>query len=168
MNYFFVLIGCLLSLGSFAQIISDVAGHSMDLDSCAGKKILVVILPQKQDTSVDGQLTRFQQVYSGEVVVIGLVTGDPDSLAGQYADLMTTGIFVTTGILDSTTVSDRRSSVIQYLSGISRSSTQTPDVVGNKYFLSEKGSLYADGAYSMNLDSQIVSDIIHTQVPGGY
>src|SRR5689334_18392547 len=130
-KYLFPVVACLLfSLGNFAQSISDIQGNSMDLDSCAGKKILAVILPQQQDTSLGGQMTRFQQTYSGQVVVIGLVTGDPDSLSSQYADLMAAGIFVTQGIPDSATASDRRSSVLQYLSGISRNSIQAPDVIG--------------------------------------
>ncbi len=169
MKHLFTIIGCLLlSLEVFTQTISDVQGQSLDLDSCAGKKILVVILPQQQDSSVDGQLIRCQQAYTGQLVVIGLVAGNPDSLAGQYTDLIAAGIFVTQGIPDSATAGDRRSNVLQYLSGISRSSSQAPDVAGNKYFLSEKGNLFANGGYNMNLDSPLVSNIIHTQVPGGY
>lgn len=169
MKYLFPVVVCLLfSPGNFAQTINDIQGNSMNLDSCAGKKILVVILPRQQDTSLGGQMTRFQQTYSTQVVVIGLVASDPDSLSSQYADLIAAGIFITQGIPGSVTASDRRSSVLQYLSGISRNSLQPPDVIGNKYFLSEKGSLFADGAYNMNLDSQLVSNIIRTQVPGGH
>src|SRR5882757_4064163 len=102
-----------------SQSLQDIQGQPFSLDSCAGKKILVMVLPLLADTAITGQLTRFQNRNAGNVKVIGLVSNTADSVRSVYQGLMDMGIIITRGIGASDTTKDTRGSLVQYLSGLS-------------------------------------------------
>lgn len=152
----------------FIQTINHQAVH---LDTTDGRKVLIVILPAQPDTALIGQLARFQSRHSRRIRVIAISAPGTTAMAATispngYGSLPGAGIIVTQGIADGDSTAGPRSGILKYLSQKSRKRQVDRFAEGSKYFLSEKGRLFAQLGKSGSLDSRIADYIVQTIVPG--
>jgi hypothetical protein len=73
---FALFISSILALYCVAQsaaTLTDINNNSITIESLAGKKIIITILPLQEDSSVVNQLVRFQNKFGDSVKIIGLV-----------------------------------------------------------------------------------------------
>lgn len=173
MKHIIILIIILVCTGAVysqeAGQISDLASNHWSVSSMEGKKVLVVILPLYQDTAICNQLLRFKSRHADSVQLIGLVCTDScgssaEILTGLYSDLMASGVIISEGITE-VTPDDVRESVLLWLSGKNKFSRQTEACfIGDKYFLSKRGELYAQLGHETSLDRQIVDNIVRNSL----
>lgn len=170
--YLFLLVGgsALSSRGQTPGYVMTIANQPVHLDTMDGRKLLIVILPAQPDTGLTGQLVRFQTRHSRQVRVFAIVAAGTGALAAAsptgYGKLPAFGITVTEGIADNAAVGGPRSGLLQYLSRKSRNRLTDRFAEGSKYFLSEKGRLFAQLGRNGSLDSPQADYIVQTHVPG--
>ena len=170
--YLFVFVGLcdLAGLGQTPGYVSNIANQNVHLDTMDGRKILIVILPAQPDTALIGQLIRFGNRHAGQLRVFAIVASGTSALAAAspngYGKLPAAGITVTEGIPDAATPAGPRSGILQYLSRKSRNRGADRFAEGSKYFLSEKGRLFAQLGRNSSLDSRQADYIVQTNVPG--
>ncbi|WP_160715070.1 hypothetical protein [Chitinophaga solisilvae] len=122
-----------------------------DLQQYAGKRLLYIILPAIEDTSLNNQLLRFRQQYKDTMPVIALCPAVSRQL--EEAGVVFTAGFPRTG------TKDPRQSVLEWLTG------RMPSITGSKYFISEDGRLYAHLGPDIPLDLPLVRGIVLAAVP---
>ena len=167
---FFFAICELTCQGQTAGYVMTVTNQPVHLDTMDGRKLLIVILPAQLDTALVGQLIRFQNRHGRQVRVFAIVASGTGAVTAAslngYGKLPSGGITVTEGIADNRTVSGPRSGMLQYLSRKSRNRQIDHFAEGSKYFLSEKGRLFAQLGKNGSLDSPQADYIVQTHVPG--
>ena len=151
--------------------VRDVHGQPIALDSFPTRKLLIVILPSTPDTALAGQLLRFQQRHAGQVNIMGIVApgaapATVDSSTNGYGRLPAAGIWLTLGMGAGDSAATIRQSVLRHLSNKSRNRLVDHFAEGSKYFLSEKGRLFAQLGENGSLDSRVADYIVQTHVPG--
>jgi hypothetical protein len=150
--------------------MTDLNNTSLVIDSLAGKKVLLLLLPLRQDTALTSQLLEFQARWRDSIRVIGLVCLadcqlSADSVRSWYNPLLGAGVFVTEGA-DSSRDGNPRESVIRWLSGRNRTERALdPGLSGSKFFLDKQGRLYAQPGASTSLRSSVIDNIVRTNVP---
>ena len=148
------------------------AGHEpVRLDTTDGRKLLIVLLPTGPDTALTGQLLRFQVRHGQTVRVIGVLAQGTGALVmadaqNSYAKLPAAGITLTEGMAETDSIAGVRGGLLKYLSRKSRNRQNDPFAEGAKYFLSEKGRLFAQLGRAGSLDSRVADYIVQTHVPG--
>ena len=168
-----LLIVALADLPCAAQTPGDVltvANQPIQLDTADGRKLLIVILPAQPDTTLTGQLIRFQKRHGRQVRILAIVAAGKGPLAAAspngYGKLPAAGIILTEGIGDGAATAGPRSGLLQYLSRKSRHRQTDRFAEGSKYFLSEKGRLFAQLGRNGSLDGPQADYIVQTHVPG--
>jgi hypothetical protein len=73
---------------------------------------------------------------------------------------------LTEGVADADSVAGPRGGILKYLSHKSRNRQVDRFAEGSKYFLSEKGRLFAQLGKTGSLDSQLADHLVQTIVPG--
>lgn len=151
--------------------VKDLQGQSIPLDSITSRKMLIVILPASSDTAIIGQLLRFQSRHAQQVTIMGIVSQgmvNPSvkSAGNGYDRLRAGGIWLTAGMAAGDSAASTRQSVLKYISNKSRARQVDRLAEGSKYFLSEKGRLFAQLGGNISLDSRVADYIIQTNVPG--
>jgi hypothetical protein len=151
--------------------VRDLRGQTIPLDSPSGKKLLIVILPTIPDTALMGQITRFGQRHARQITILGIIAHGAgpsmaDSSGGGYVRLRQTGVWLTQGMAATDSASSIRQSVLRYLSAKSRNRQTDRLAEGAKYFLSEKGRLFAQLGSHASLDSPVADYLLQTKVPG--
>lgn len=149
--------------------LKDMQGRSIFLDSLSNQKLLIVVLPAKADTGIIGQLLRFQSKYIQQIKVIGLVSPGTASMgvdSNGYSRLLAAGVWLTEGMAAGDSVVSIRQSVFKYISNKSRNRLVDRFAEGSKYFLSEKGRLFAQLESNTSLDSRVAGYLVQTKVPG--
>jgi glutathione peroxidase len=148
--------------------LKTIDGNNLDLNQYKGKKIVFIVIPlSDQDTTVPiSQLSQLQTKYLGSLVVIGIPSqdagfkkGDEVKLKLLYKDLpsnfiLTEGLRVKKG--------NQQSPLFQWLTNKNRNRHFDQDVegVGNKFFLDEKGELYAILGPRNKLSNPIIDKIL--------
>ena len=169
-----IILCLLLNINSKAQttpVIYDINNNSLVIDSMAGKKILVIILPLQRDTGIVHQLVSFQNSHDSLVKIIGMVcwgNNNPaiDTMRSIYAEAVSAGVFITQGMQPGDSAVDQRQAVIKWLSAMNADRTANPFALGSKYFISRAGRLYAQPGSSISLDSHLAENILRSPVPG--
>ena len=161
----------LSSRGQTPGFIQTMSHQAVHLDTTDGRKVLIVILPTQPDTALTGQLARFQNRHSRQVRVIAIAAPGATALAGAlspngYGSLPGAGVILTQGIADGDSTAGPRSGILKYLSRKSRNRQIDRFAEGSKYFLSEKGRLFAQLGKTGSLDSRLADYIVQTNVPG--
>ena len=151
--------------------ILDALHKPVHLDTADGRKLLVVLLPAEPDTALTGQLLRFQARHRQQVRVIGVLASGAGgavmaNLQTGYGRLPAAGITLTEGLADTDSAAGPRGGLLKYLSRKSRNRQNDRFAEGGKYFLSEKGRLFAQLGKKDSLDSRVADYIVQTKVPG--
>ena len=159
------------SRGQASGYIHTINNQTVNLDTADGRKILIVILPAQPDTALAGQLIRFQIRHSKQMRIIAVAAPGAGALTSMlsgngYSNLPGTGIILTQGIADATATAGPRTGILKYLSQKSRNRGVDRFAEGSKYFLSEKGRLFAQLGKNGSLDSRLADYIVQTVVPG--
>ena len=157
--------------GQVPGYVQSIEHKAVHLDTMDGRKLLIVILPAQPDTGLLGQLIRFQGKYRMKVRTIGIVAPGSVALAtalsqNGYSNLSAAGMMLTEGVADADSVAGPRSGILKYLSRKSRNRQVDRFAEGSKYFLSEKGRMFAQLGKTGSLDSQLADHLVQTIVPG--
>lgn len=168
-----VLVFCfeLIVVGQTRGYITNINDQAVRLDTMDGRKLLIVILPSQPDTALMGQLTRFQGRHGQHVRIVGVIA--PGSIAlisaqsqSGYQKVSAAGVLLTRGVVDGDPVGGQRTAMLKYLTRKSNNRQMDRFAEGSKFFLSEKGRLYAQLGRNDSLDSRLADQLIQTMVPG--
>jgi glutathione peroxidase len=174
MKYIFALFSVVFLLsfnypGDLYSInIKTIDGKKLDLSQFRGKKIVFIVIPlSSQDTTIAiSQLSAVETKYSSSIVVIGVPSveagfkkGDEGKLKELYKDLpvsfiISEGMVVKKG--------NQQAPLFQWLTNKNKNRHSDQDVegVGNKFFLDEKGELYAILGPRNKLTNPIIDKIL--------
>jgi hypothetical protein len=168
---FFVMICALAGKAQSPGYIQNAVHQPSHLDTTDGRKLLIVLLPTKPDTAFTGQLLRFQARHGEQVRIIGMLTPGTARMvtadrSNTYVRLLAAGILLTEGMAQTDSIAGPRSGILKYLSNKNRNRQIDHFAEGGKYFLSEKGRLYAQLGKTTSLDTRLADYIVQTHVPG--
>jgi glutathione peroxidase-family protein len=153
----------------FQQTFRNINGDSVAMRQYLGKKIMFIILPSTPGNPVYEQLTLFKNRYGDSIAIIGICSLE-DGFQTQNGVAMTalyssTGITLTEGINTRKAAGVSQSPLMQWLTDIKKNRHFNNDAegVGQKFFISETGRLFAVMGASTSLQSPIIDRIVHSK-----
>jgi hypothetical protein len=169
--FLFVFTFILAGQAQSPDSVFDVFHQPVHLDTTDSRKLLIILLPARPDTALAGQLLRFQARHRRQVRIIAILApGAGPSAAGDhsnvYGKLSSVGVVLTEGMADTDSAAGRRSSFLKYVSCKNRHRQTDLFAEGSKYFISEKGRVFAQFGKNTSLDSRLADYIVQTMVPG--
>ncbi len=161
----------LVTYGQSAATFMDINNQAVSTDSFQNRKLMVILLPARMDTALQGQMLRFQARHAGNIRVLGLIDSSwmermPASANGICQPLCRSGIVVSAGLTTVPKNPARRDALLQWVTGRSRGRQQEAGSSGRKYFISESGRLYAVLGPETSLDNPAADYLVNVQVPG--
>lgn len=153
--------------------LNNIDGNKIDLNTCKGKKILFVVLPLSvTDTTLSrAELAAVQKKYEGSLVIIGLVAEEAGYEKSQKASLKELYNNQNAGFLLTEPMKVKKgphqSALLAWLTNKDKNQHFDQDVrgVGQKFFVNEKGELYAVLGPQFKLTNPLIDQIISRQ-PG--
>jgi glutathione peroxidase len=150
--------------------VRDIDGVPVDLENFRGKKILLVVLPvSSEDTSVTlAELNALQSKYHDSLIVIGVLAEEfgysasiKQSVKNLYAS-PSTALLLVEGMKVRKASGTNQSPLFRFLTDGSKNGHYNRDVqgTGDKFFIDEKGLLYAVTGKQVRLSSPVVEKII--------
>jgi glutathione peroxidase-family protein len=172
-NIYLLIVAVCVQLTVSAQSVFDISvnhneGGAIPLSRVAGKKILIIILPLKQEDQVFQQLKEFKKRYADSITVIGIPVFEEGYEANKavafrqlYAGM---GITLTEGMKARKNSGTAQHALFQWLTdvGKNRYSTVEQPRIGHKFFINESGRLYAVMRQETSLQSPIIDRIVHS------
>jgi glutathione peroxidase len=149
---------------------TTIDGENFSLSFYSGKKVLFIIAPLAQADSSFTQIQSFASRYQDTVKVIaipsfedGYQATNATALKAMYSN---TGIVLTEGMHTKKTSGANQSLLMKWLTDKSRNYHYDMDAqgIGQKFFVSEQGSLFAVLVPQTSLQHPIVNSIVHTSV----
>lgn len=154
--------------------VSDIDGASTDLESFRGRKMLIIILPlSAEDTSVTiTELNAIQNRYGDSLVVIGVPAeefGYTPSIKQQIKNLYSTqppGFIIVEGMKVKKSSGTGQSPLFQWLTDRNKNRYFDRDVkgTGDKFFIDEKGQLYASVSAQVKLSGPVAEKMLSKPV----
>jgi len=149
--------------------IDDINGRRIPLEDFKGKKILFIILPiGNQDASITSQLAVLQKKYQQSLVIVGVPAEEAGfkkheekkwrELYGNQREN-----FILSGSMKvKKAAKEKQSPIFQWLTakGKNRHFDQDVKDAGHKYFIDEKGELYAVIGPEIPLSNPIIDKIL--------
>ncbi len=174
MKYIFspLMVLLLLSFRPFEGIyditLTTIDGNKIELDQYKGKKLLILLLPlsARETTVFINDIARLQSKYKNSLVVIGIPaeeagykTQDAGELKLIYKDIAA-NIIITEG--QKVKKGTGQSSLFQWLTSKDKNHHFDQDVrgVGSKFFVDEKGDLYAVIGPYLPLSNPLIDRIL--------
>lgn len=156
----------------YSTSLKTIGGNKLDLSQFKGKKLLFIVLPlTSQDTTVSiDQLSKLQTRYKNSLIVIGIPSeeagfkkGDEENMKKLYKDLPS-NLIIAEGM--KVKKGKQQSSLFQWLTNKSKNRHFDQDVegVGNKFFVDEKGELYAVLGPRNKLTNPVIEKILSKSV----
>jgi glutathione peroxidase len=148
--------------------IKTIAGDSVALSTYAGKKIMFIIAPLSGSDSLYTQLKEFKSRYKDSVHVVGILSvedgyknADADKLKKLYQNA---GITLTEGMSTKKSSGVSQSLLLQWLTDKNKNRHFNNDAAGpgTKFFVNEKGRLYAVIPPQASLKHTIVEKIMQS------
>jgi glutathione peroxidase len=145
-------------------------GQSFSLSFFSGKKVLFVIAPLAQSDSTFLQLQSFLNRYHDTVKVVAIPSFEygyqPSNASAIKSLYNNTGIILTEGMYTKKTSGTNQSAIMKWLTDKNRNYHYDMDVqgIGQKFFVSEKGSLFGVLVPQTSLQHPIVNAIVHANV----
>jgi len=175
MKYVLSLIALFLLLsfgqldGIYSLTLKTIDGNKIELSQYKGKKILFILLPlSDQDTTVSiNDIARLQTKYKSSLVIIGIPseeagykTEDADKLKKIYSDA-NANIIIAEGM--KVKKGTGQSPLFQWLTNKDMNHHFDQDVegVGSKFFVDEKGNLYAVLSLKASLYAPMIDKIVN-------
>ena len=168
---FFIFLFSVVCTLSYAQSIYSISlknidGDSVSLEQYSGKKVLFIVLPLNNTDSLFSQITRFQSRYGDSLRVIGLLSREDGyqeahkpAVKAMYAGW---NILLTEGLNTKKASGKDQSPLMQWLTDRTKNLHFDMDCrgVGQKFFVSESGGLYAVLGPRTSLDLPIIDKIV--------
>lgn len=174
MKYFFSLIAiaALLSFRYLDDIYSitlkTIDGEKIDLSKYKGKKMLFIVLPlSKTDTTVSiVDISELQTKYQSSLVVIGIPAEETGFKKGEEGKLKklykeaSANFIIAEGM--KVKKGNGQSSIFQWLTSKDKNRHFDQDTrgVGSKFFVDEKGELYAVMGAQLKLTNPLMDKIL--------
>ncbi len=173
------LIYSLLVIGLFAfapvgdiysLTIKTIEGQKIELSQYKGKKILFVVLPMTaQDTTIKvKQLRALQDKYDSSLIIIGVLSEelgydkkDDNKIKKMYENQKNT-FLITEGMRVKKDSLEKQTSIFRWLTKKENNTHFDNDVkgIGHKFFVDERGELYAVIGPEIRLDNAIIDRIL--------
>lgn len=164
----FLLLSFRTSDGIYDITLKNIDGNNIELSQYKGKKLLFLVLPlSTQDTTVSiNDIAGLQTKYQNSLVVIGIPseeagykTQDADKLKKIYTDA-SANIIIAEGM--KVKKGTGQSSLFQWLTNKDMNHHFDQDVqgVGSKFFVDEKGELYAVMGSKLALTNPLMDRIL--------
>ncbi|HWJ25822.1 MAG TPA: hypothetical protein VNS32_04715 [Flavisolibacter sp.] len=177
---YFVALFAIVTLLSFRAldniysiVVKTIDGSKTELSQFKGKKMLFIVLPlSKQDSAVSiNDIVQLQTKYQSSLVVIGIPSEEAGFKIGQEASLKKfykesgANFIITEGM--KVQKGTDQSSLFNWLTSREKNHHFDRDVqgVGTKFFVDERGELYAVFGKQMKLNNPIIDKVIARQRP---
>jgi glutathione peroxidase len=147
---------------------TTIDGENFSLSFYSGKKVLFVIAPLSQTDSGFVQLQSFVSRYHDTVKVIAIPSFEEGYQASNATTLKAlynnTGIVLSEGMYTKKSSGANQSPLMKWLTDKNRNYHYDMDAqgIGQKFFVSEKGSLFAVLVPQTSLQHPIIDAIVHT------
>lgn len=160
---------------SFAQSFNELSfkrinGDSVWLSGFAGKKVVFVVAPLSQTDSNFTPLQNFLNKYKDSVQVIGIVSIEdgyqPSNVIALQSMYNNSGILLTEGMYTRKGSGANQSALLRWLTDKNNNRHFDMDVrgIGQKFFVTGKGRLYAVMSPQVSFNAPIMSAIMNSQV----
>jgi len=153
--------------------IKNIDGKKIDMNSFKGRKILFIILPLNDNDSsavIINELAAFKNKYRSKIEVIGIPAveegfkkGDEKNILQIYKVHRNLDIIITEGMKVKKTSGNNQSELFKWLTGKDQNHHFNQDVkgVGHKFFVDEKGNLYAVLSPAASLYASVIDKIVN-------
>lgn len=149
--------------------VKDIDGNAINLKKYIGKKILFLVVPVKRTDSLLIQLDSFLVQYSSKINVIGILSNED----GYRPDTKSTlkQLYANKGIVLTEAMNIRKgqdqSPLLQWLTDRSKNHHFDMDAkgIGQKFFVSETGRLFAVMPRQADLNYPMMSRIVNNGLP---
>ncbi|MGN6645497.1 MAG: hypothetical protein ACTHJT_03110 [Cytophaga sp.] len=153
--------------------IKTIDGKKIDLNSYKDRKILFIILPLNNNDSsiaIINALSIFRNKYRSKIEVIGIPSieegfkiGDEKKLKKIYNEDRKMDIIITEGMKVKKSWGNDQSQLFKWLTGKEQNQHFNQDVkgVGHKFFVDEKGNLYAVLSPAASLYAPVIDKIVN-------
>lgn len=148
--------------------VKDVEGHDIDMPSFRGKKVMVITLATNNEDSLVAQLRAFQSI-NNSVAVIGVLASDDGYNERKepgadrfFRKTQKLNILLTKAVKTRKAAGAAQSELLQWLTKKEYNLHFDQDVRGggHKFFIDEKGELYAVIGPEVALGSPVIQRII--------
>ena len=153
--------------GIYDHSFKALSNKNIQLKDFAGKKLLFIILPVSAKDSLIDQLKNFAATYSDKIQVIGVLSQEEgrskDSKAEIKAAYQNTGILVTEEM--GSRKGDGQAPLMKWLTNKTENGRFDTDAKGpgQKFFVNEKGRLYAVLGGKLPLSSPFFSKVVNAR-----
>lgn len=151
--------------------INSLDGKKIDLHSYKGKKVLIVIIPfNDSNANVIDELARFKNGIGSKVSIIGIPSieegyrkADDSKLIKLYRNDRNIDLVIAEGIKVKKASGTTQSELFKWLTDPTRNGSFNKDVTGlyHKFFVNEKGKLYAELGPRTSLFARPVAKIVN-------
>lgn len=159
--------------GGFSQSVYELSfksanGDSISLSQYRGKKVLIMIVPLNLKDSVYHQLEAFRSRYGDSVAIVaipsvedGFVPGNKAAVSKLYNNK---GFTLAEGMKTRRAAGAQQSPLMQWLTDVKKNRHFNNDAegVGQKFFVSESGRLFAVMGSRTSLQSPIIDRIVRS------
>jgi len=145
------------------------SGDSVSLNTYAGKNVLFIVAPLSQTDSAFTQLQAFRNRYGDTLQIIGVLSFEdgyqPANASAIQALYNNSGIVLTEGMYTRKASGTNQSPLLQWLTDKIKNLHFNMDSkgIGQKFFVSGSGRLYAVMPPPVSLGALIMNAIVHTQ-----
>ena len=165
---FFSITTSMRSQSIYDLSFKNINGDTISMKQFAGKKVLVIVLPQDPKDSIYDQILQFKKRVKDTIDVIGvssLEEGFTKSRSGPLKTAYSTiSITLTEGVNSRKSAGASQSPVLQWLTNSkkNRHFNNDAEAPGAKFFISETGRLYAVFSYRTSLQSRVIDQVINS------
>lgn len=151
--------------------LKDIEGKAINLNSYKGKKVLIMIIPLNENgMATINELGGFKTKFGDKIKIIGIPSieegyknGDESILKKLYTLDRNIDIVITEGVKVMKT--GNQSELFKWLTDNKKNGHFKQDVkgVGHKFFVNEKGKLYAVLSPRASLSATVIDRIVNQQ-----
>jgi glutathione peroxidase len=155
------------SQGIYDHSFKDLSNKKVQLKNFAGKKMLFIILPVSTTDSLTGQLKNFAATYNDKLQVIGVLSKEEERSKGSKAEIkaayQNTSILVTEEM--GSRKGDGQAPLMKWLTNKTENGRFDTDAKGpgQKFFVNEKGRLYAVLGGKLPLSSPFFNKVVNAK-----
>jgi glutathione peroxidase len=153
--------------GIYEHSFKDLNSRNIHLKDYAGKKILFIILPVSATDSLTDQLKNFVATYGDKIQVIGVLSQEEERSTNSKVEIkaayQNTGIWVTEEM--GSRKGEGQSPLMKWLTNKNENGRFDIDAKGpgQKFFVNEKGRLYAVLTGKLPLSSPFFNKVVNAR-----
>lgn len=155
----------------YAITLNSIDGKKIDLNSYKGMKVLIVVIPLNDSSAAAiDELASFKQNLGKKIAIIGIPSiedgyrkADDNKLNKLYKQDRNIDIVIAEGIKVKKSSGTDQSQLFKWLTNHTRNGHFNDDAqgVGHKFFINEKGKLYAVLSPRMPLSGRAMGKIVN-------